>query len=144
MSTIRGAARWQVVAGVLRNDAGELLLAQRTEGRHMAGMWEFPGGKREPGEDPESALRRELHEELALCVLECRWLVTVPWAYPEHSIELMTFEVLEWQGTPRSCEGQALRWRSLASIQAHTLAPADRPVLATLREKYAGSVAGAP
>ncbi len=134
----------KVVAGILRDDAGAVLLAQRPAGRHMAGMWEFPGGKCEAGEDPVTALRRELDEELALQTLACRWLLTVPWRYPEHSIELMAFEVLKWQGQPRPCEGQALRWLAPAEMNPDTMAPADRPVLAALLAKRAGSVTGAP
>ena len=133
----------QVVAGILHDDAGAVLLAQRPAGRHMAGMWEFPGGKCERDEAPETALCRELEEELAVNVLQCRWLVTVPWRYPEHSIELMVFAVSDWEGTPQSCEGQALCWLAPAAIEVETLAPADRPVLAALLATRAGSVAGA-
>lgn len=122
----------RVVAGILRNEDGGVLLAQRTADRHLAGMWEFPGGKCEPGESAEAALHRELHEELAVRVLKCSALLTVPWNYPEHSIELIVFKVSDWDGEPQSCEDQALRWLPLAAIEVETLAPADRPVLTAL------------
>lgn len=123
----------QVVAGVLCRDDGKVLLAQRPAGRHMAGMWEFPGGKCEQDESPEAALARELQEELGIQVVTCAALITVPWDYPERSISLMAFKVHRWDDTPRSCEGQLLRWQHPDAIDADELAPADRPVLAILR-----------
>lgn len=125
----------QVVAGVLCRSDGKVLLAQRLEGRHMAGMWEFPGGKCEPDESPETALRRELQEELGIHVAICSALITVPWDYPEHSINLMAFKVSRWEGKLQACEGQDLRWQHPDAIDADELAPADRPILAILIAK---------
>ncbi|MEO8959795.1 MAG: NUDIX domain-containing protein, partial [Rudaea sp.] len=68
-----------VVAGVLRDAHGNVLLAQRPQGKHLAGLWEFPGGKCEPGESPEAALRRELHEEIGIHAGALQRLIAVPW-----------------------------------------------------------------
>ncbi|MGB8633761.1 MAG: 8-oxo-dGTP diphosphatase MutT [Rhodanobacteraceae bacterium] len=123
----------RVVAGILSDGDGRVLLAQRKAGSHLAGMWEFPGGKLEPGEAAETALRRELHEELGIRLVHCRALITVPWEYPEYRIALLAFTVSEWHGRPQSCEGQALRWQHPHAIRTDELAPADRPVLALLQ-----------
>ncbi|MEI7036135.1 (deoxy)nucleoside triphosphate pyrophosphohydrolase [Fulvimonas yonginensis] len=123
-----------VMAGVLRDAAGRVLLAQRPPGKHLAGMWEFPGGKLEPGESPADGLARELHEELDIRVqaASATPLVRVPWSYGERALLLDAWRIDRWQGTPRSVEGQALQWRQPCDIEAGTLAPADRAILRAL------------
>ena len=123
----------RVVAGIVRDDSGRILLAQRPPGRDLAGLWEFPGGKCEPGESPEHALRRELHEELGIEITAIEKLIAVPWRYPQKSILLDVYEVATYTGYPHGREGQALRWTTLAEIGNTPMPAADRPVVAALR-----------
>ena len=124
-----------VMAGVLRDAQGRVLLAQRPPGKHLAGQWEFPGGKREPGETPFAALHRELHEELGIRVDadDGVALIRIPWQYGERALLLDAWRVTRWQGEPASQEGQALRWLHPADVDPALLAPADRPILQALR-----------
>ena len=85
--------RIHVVAGILRDAHGRVLLAQRGAGKHLAGLWEFPGGKVEADEAPLAALRRELHEEVGVDVDRAEHLVTVPWTYPEKHVDLEVWDV---------------------------------------------------
>lgn len=126
-------APMHVMAGVLVGAWGEVLLAQRPPGKHLAGAWEFPGGKREPGESPQEALARELAEELAIRIAPGEPLVQVPWRYGDRVLLLDAWRVTRWTGTPRSMEGQALRWCSPGEIDPAILAPADRLILRALR-----------
>ena len=123
------------MAGVLCDAQGRVLLAQRPEGKHLAGFWEFPGGKREPGESPQHALVRELHEELGIHIdaADGAPLIRVPWRYGERDLLLDAWQFTRWQGTPVSLEGQALQWEWPARVEVATLAPADRPILQALR-----------
>ena len=122
-----------VVAGVLADAAGRVLLAQRPPGRDFAGLWEFPGGKVEPGEDAHAALARELHEELGIAIAASAPLIRVPWRYPHRRIVLEVRRVAAWQGTPQPHDAQALAWAQPAAVDPTTMPPADRPALAALR-----------
>lgn len=121
-----------VAAAVLRDAGGRILLARRTAGRDLAGAWEFPGGKVEPGESPREALDRELHEELGIRVLDAVPLVAVPYAYPDKRILLDVYTVDAYEGTPRGRERQALAWSPLEKLHGYPMPPADRPVVAVL------------
>jgi 8-oxo-dGTP diphosphatase len=123
-----------VVAAVITDPSGRVLLARRTEGRDLAGLWEFPGGKREPGETPEVALVRELEEELGIVVEVGPALIAVPQAYPHKRLRLDVRHVDAWQGTPRGNEGQALAWVPQDKLHRYAMPPADRPVVAALRQ----------
>ncbi|HET7301385.1 MAG TPA: (deoxy)nucleoside triphosphate pyrophosphohydrolase [Oleiagrimonas sp.] len=124
-----------VAAGVLVDAEGRVLLAERPPGKHLAGDWEFPGGKLEPGETAVDALRRELREELAIeaGVIDALPLIAVPWRHGEVDLCLVAHRVRSWRGTPRPCEGQSLAWSLPAEVASDTLAPADRPILHVLR-----------
>jgi 8-oxo-dGTP diphosphatase len=124
-----------VMAGVLRDPNGRVLLAQRPPGKHLAGLWEFPGGKLEPGENPQQALARELFEELGIRVKSADGmpLVRVPWRYGERGLLLDAWTFERWDGVPVSLEGQALEWSDPRHVDPARLAPADRPILQTLR-----------
>src|SRR5690606_15564579 len=100
--------------------------------RDLAGLWEFPGGKREPGETPEGALARELEEELGIRVEVGAPLITVPQAYPHKRLRLDVRRIRGWRGTPRGQEGQALAWVPPDKLPAYSMPPADRPVVAAL------------
>jgi 8-oxo-dGTP diphosphatase len=122
-----------VVAGIVRDGQGRILLAQRPPGKHLAGRWEFPGGKREPGESPERALRRELAEEIGIDAGAVEPLIAVPWHYPEKSVLLDVYVVRDWRGEAHGREGQALRWVGIEAMHALPMPPADKPVVAALR-----------
>ncbi len=126
-----------LVSAVALIDAdGRVLLAQRPEGKSMAGLWEFPGGKVEPGETPEAALVRELHEELGIDT----WTSCLaPLCFASHSYE--TFHLLmplfacrRWQGTPLPREGQRLAWVAPARLRDYPMPPADLPLIPVLRD----------
>lgn len=121
-----------VAVGVLRR-ADEILLTRRLEGTHLAGYWEFPGGKFEPGESAPQALRRELQEELGIAVATAVPLIRHHHAYPTCDVVLHTFEVTAWHGEPRGLQGQALRWLPADLVDPAQLPPADGPLLSAAR-----------
>ncbi len=121
-----------VVAGILRDDAGRVLLTQRLPGKHLAGSWEFPGGKCEPGETPISALVRELGEELGIEVATSRPVLSLTHHYPDQRVRLLIREVDAWQGKPFGREGQPLRWVALDDMADLAMPAADRPIVRTL------------
>jgi len=122
-----------VVAGVLTDGADRVLLAQRPEGKHLAGGWEFPGGKLEPGETRYEALVREFKEELGVEVVTARPLIRARHQYPTREILLDVWVVSEYRGEPAGLDGQALRWCARADLPAAKLLPADRPIVTALR-----------
>jgi 8-oxo-dGTP diphosphatase len=126
-----------LVSAVALIDAdGRVLLAQRPEGKSMAGLWEFPGGKVEPGETPEAALIRELQEELGIGT----WASCLaPLTFASHSYE--TFHLLmplfacrKWEGQPQTREHQALKWVRPAEMRSYPMPPADLPIIPILRD----------
>lgn len=133
-----------VVAGVIRDARGRILLARRTEGRDLAGLWEFPGGKREPGETPEAALVRELREELGIEARIGAPLIRVPQRYPDKCLVLDVRIVDAWQGPARGREGQALAWIPEDRLALYAMPPADRPVVAALRQPPRYAVTPSP
>jgi 8-oxo-dGTP diphosphatase len=122
-----------VVAGVIADARGRILLTRRTETRDMPGLWEFPGGKREPGESSEDALVRELHEELGIEAEVGDWLMDVPQLYPDKRLRLEVRRIAGWKGQPRGREGQALTWVAPDKLDRYSMPPADLPVVARLR-----------
>ncbi|MEN1728310.1 MAG: Nudix family hydrolase [Pseudomonadota bacterium] len=124
--------RIDVAAAVIRDSSGRLLLAQRPEGKHLAGLWEFPGGKCEPDEAPEQALARELHEELGIDVDSSTALLSLTHHYPEKSVRLLIRLVEAWHGEPHGREGQPLDWFELAQARELPMPAADRPILQAL------------
>jgi 8-oxo-dGTP diphosphatase len=122
----------EVAAAVLERADGAFLLAQRPPGKVYAGYWEFPGGKVEPGEDPERALARELHEELGIDVQRAYpWIVRV-YSYPHGTVRLNFFRVTAWQGEPHPREDQTIAWQSRGAASVAPMLPANAPVLAAL------------
>lgn len=121
-----------VAAGVLRDTRGRILLARRTEGRDLAGAWEFPGGKLEPGESPAKALERELFEELGIHIGNIEPLICVPQRYASKNIALDVYTVLSYTGKPKGLEKQALAWSPVEKLISYPMPPADKPVVAAL------------
>jgi len=130
-ATMTGAMH--VMAGVLIDDAGRVLLAQRPPGKHLAGLWEFPGGKLEADEAPVDGLVRELREELGIEATVGEPLIRVPWRYGERFLLLDARIVRAWRGQPLPLDGQALQWCDPQSIDPALLAPADRHILCALQ-----------
>ena len=123
-----------VIAAAITDPCGKVLLARRGDGRDLAGLWEFPGGKVEPAESPEQALLRELREELGIEVEVGAPLIAVAQAYPHKRLRLDVRHVTHWRGTPRGQEGQALAWVPADKLGSYAMPPADRPVVAALRQ----------
>lgn len=122
----------QVVAAVLRDARGSILLAQRPVGKHLAGTWEFPGGKLEPGESVADGLVRELDEELGVLVLSSMPVLSLTHAYPERTVRLHLRQVDAWEGEPHSREGQPIAWVHPAAAGRLDMPAADRPMLKAL------------
>jgi len=125
-----------VAAVVLVDPDGRVLIAQRPEGKAMAGLWEFPGGKIEPGESPEAALIRELHEELGI-ETEASCLAPLTFAshgYDDFHLLMPTFVCRRWQGTVRGREGQALRWVKPSELRDLPMPAADLPLIPIIRD----------
>ncbi|MCB2094310.1 MAG: 8-oxo-dGTP diphosphatase MutT [Rhodobacteraceae bacterium] len=115
---------------------GRVLLARRPAGKSLAGLWEFPGGKVEPGETPETALIRELKEELGIdtwssCLAP---LTFASHAYPDFHLLMPLFACRRWQGTPQAREGQELAWVRAGKLKDYPMPPADLPLIPVLRE----------
>ncbi|MFO0725055.1 MAG: 8-oxo-dGTP diphosphatase MutT [Myxococcota bacterium] len=119
--------RVRVVAGLLERD-GCVLVDQRKAGTHLEGLWEFPGGKLEPGETPEAALVRELREELGVEARVVAPVATIEHAYPDFDLELALYAV-DFRGEPRAIEVAAVRWVPVAELRALPMPPADVPLL---------------
>ena len=125
-----------VAAVALVDPDGRVLLAQRPDGKSMAGLWEFPGGKIEDGEAPEVALIRELREELGIETWEsCLAPLTfASHAYDDFHLLMPLFACRTWQGAPASREGQNLKWVRPAALRDYPMPPADIPLIPILRD----------
>ncbi len=123
-----------VSAAALIDADGRVLLAQRPEGKSLAGLWEFPGGKVEPTETPETALIRELHEELGIdthasCLAP---LTFASHSYPDFHLLMPLFACRRWQGIPQGREGQTLAWVKPNALRDYPMPPADLPLIPIL------------
>ena len=126
----------RVVAGLIEDNVGHLLACRRPEGKHLAGKWEFPGGKIERGESPSEALIRELEEELGVIVETGETLSPVVHDYGRGPIELIPLRCRITQGSPVAHEHSELRWCDPSELSALDLAAADLPILAEWREAH--------
>jgi len=120
-----------VAVGVLSRN-GRFLVTRRRENTHQGGLWEFPGGKVEPGESVTDALRRELSEELGVELEAATPLLEITHRYPEKTVRLMVWRVLGFQGTPRGLEGQPLHWATPDELLTLKFPPANRPIVEAL------------
>ena len=123
-----------VVAAALIDDEGRVLIAQRPEGKSLAGLWEFPGGKVEEGETPELALIRELHEELGI---EVKSACLAPFVFASHTYEtfhllMPLFLIRRWSGEITAHEHKALKWVKPRDMKDYPMPPADAPLVAYL------------
>ena len=126
-------AEIHVIAGALRDGQGRVLIAQRPRGRHMAGRWEFPGGKLGSGEDSYSGLKRELAEELGIAVREARPLIRLRYEYPDRRVMIEAWQVTAYEGEPKALDSQALTWVRPDELPRHDLLEADRAIVTALR-----------
>lgn len=122
----------EVVAAVLTEPDGRVLLASRPPGKAYAGYWEFPGGKVEPGEALEHALARELLEELGIRVTRASRWITREFVYPHAHVRLNFFRVFAWEGEPHPHEGQLFSWQQPAAVGVSPLLPANFPIVKAL------------
>ena len=125
-----------VSAAAMIDGDGRVLVQRRPPGVGMAGLWEFPGGKVEPGETPEQALIRELREELGI---ETATSCLAPIAFASHGYDafhllMPVFACRKWNGTPQPHEGQALKWVAPAQLARYPMPPADLPLIGLLRD----------
>ncbi|MGA2891794.1 MAG: 8-oxo-dGTP diphosphatase MutT [Xanthobacteraceae bacterium] len=123
-----------VAACALIDADGRVLIAQRPAGKSLAGLWEFPGGKVEPGEGPEQSLIRELKEELGIVVKqECLAPLTfASHLYPDFHLLMPLYVCRRWEGIVAPLEGQALKWVRPNALRNHPMPPADEPLISHL------------
>jgi 8-oxo-dGTP diphosphatase len=124
----------RVVAAALYDAQGRVLIAERPRGTHMAGRWEFPGGKVTPGEDERAALVRELAEELGIEVWDAQPFMRLTHAYPDRDVELSLWIIVSYAGTPESLDAQRLRWVPPEELAGEDILEADRPFIEALRD----------
>jgi 8-oxo-dGTP diphosphatase len=122
-----------VVAAALCDPQGRILIAQRPDAKHMAGRWEFPGGKVGAAETEPQALLRELYEELGVRVRAPQFCLRLTHAYPDRTVELSFWIVRDFSGEPRGLDGQQLRWVPAADLGQQDLLEADRPFIEALQ-----------
>jgi 8-oxo-dGTP diphosphatase len=122
----------EVVAGVLYDEDGRVLITQRPMGKVLAGRWEFPGGKLMPNEDPYAGLVRELREELAVDAHAAERMIRYSHSYPDRVVRLDVWRVTDWSGQPVGLEGQALKWVHAADLPHEDILEADAPVVQRL------------
>jgi 8-oxo-dGTP diphosphatase len=137
---VGGKAPILVVAAVLVEEGRGVLLSQRKSGTHLAGAWEFPGGKVEPGEDPRAALARELHEELGIDAAIGAPVEITFHAYAEKTVLLLFFEATRTPGSsePRALDVADVRWAQVHELRDEDFPPADVDVLAKVRARLGG------
>ena len=119
---------------------GRLLIARRPEGRHMAGRWEFPGGKLEKGESPEDAVEREIREELGLDVRAGRIYQAIAYSYPEKDVLLLFYAAAVVSGEPRPIEEAEIRWVTVAELGGYAFAPVDEMLVQRLKRDGLGAL----
>jgi len=138
------AAPVHVAVAVIVNPRGEVLLSRRPDHVHQGGLWEFPGGKCEPGERVADALRREIHEELGLGVRAQTPLIRIPYRYPDKSVLLDVWRVEDFEGEPHGREGQPVEWVAVADLRGRRFPAANRPIIRALELPQTYLVTPAP
>ncbi len=122
----------EVAAALIRDAAGRYLITQRRRGSHLEGLWEFPGGKQEAGESPETCLKRELAEELSASFAVGEKFTTIRWEYPDRTVILHFFRCRLESGTIEPRESQTMAWVAAERLDEFDFPPADRELVARL------------
>ena len=122
----------EVAAALIRDTAGRYLITQRRRGSHLEGLWEFPGGKQEAGESPETCLKRELAEELSASFAVGEKFTTIRWEYPDRVVILHFFRCRLKSGTIEPRESQTMAWVAADRLEEFDFPPADRELVARL------------
>ncbi len=137
-----GKAYVHVAVGLVVNASGQVLVTRRPAHVHQGGLWEFPGGKLEPGEEVQAGLTRELQEELGIQVIAARPFLRVPHDYPDKSVLLDVWRVDVYRGRPRGLEGQPLAWYSPEALASLRLPAADQPIIQALQREKRSIISG--
>ncbi len=125
--------RFEVVAGILLDGDGRVLITERVDDGPFQGLWEFPGGKIDGQESLEAALRRELAEEIGVDTIASAHFMRLDHRYPDRHVGIDFYLVTEWLNEPTALEGQRMRWVSIGELDADILLPADLPVVEALQ-----------
>lgn len=125
----------RIAAGIIRNTAGDIFITQRPAHTHMAGKWEFPGGKLEEGEVPEETLVRELQEEIGIEATDYQLFDKIVYPLPDRELTIWFYLVSDWQGDPWGKEGQLGRWIPQGSLISGEFPPANESVVARLLQE---------
>lgn len=128
------ASRIHVVAGVILNATGDVLLALRPKNKHKGGLWEFPGGKVEAGESPRDALARELEEEIALAVEQAEPFLMIDHDYGDKHVTLDVWRVTQFSGTPHGREGQEVAWVPIVELANYQFPEANAAIVTALQK----------
>lgn len=124
----------QVAVGVIENKGGDILIAKRGGNQHLAGLWEFPGGKIENGESADSALERELYEEIGIHIQSAQFIFDVPFEYAEKKVTLHIFLVRKFTGDAHGNEGQKIKWVAKSELDQFEFPEANKPILVYLSQ----------
>ena len=124
--------RIEVVAAIIADQQGNLLISLRPEHLHQGGLWEFPGGKIEAGETAQQALRREIAEELGIEVVDASLFQQLEFDYPDKSVALSFWRVERFSGSPESLEGQEIRWITPQQLREFQFPAANQPIVERL------------
>lgn len=123
----------KIAVGIIRSEDHRIFITQRGEHSHLAGLWEFPGGKIKSNETPREALYRELFEEVDIHVRDAVFLETVEYDYGDRNMTIYAYLVENWDGEPFGKEGQSSRWVSLFELDADQFPSANRPIIEMLK-----------
>jgi 8-oxo-dGTP diphosphatase len=134
----------RVVAAALFDSGGRVLITDRPPGKHMAGRWEFPGGKVLAGETDIRALERELEEELGIRVLAAHAVLEITHEYPDRRVELSMWVVEEYLGEPEGRDGQRLKWVRPERLPEEDILEADQPFIEALQVRAGRSLIQSP
>ncbi|OCG22215.1 8-oxo-dGTP diphosphatase [Gilliamella sp. wkB108] len=123
----------EIAVGIIRSQDCKIFITQRGEDSHLAGFWEFPGGKIEAGETPFQTLQREIAEEVDIHIHEAQFLKIVKHSYDDRDITIHAYLVEEWDGVPFAKEGQPSRWVDQEDLNADEFPDANRPIIEMLK-----------